>query len=261
MTHGVLAVGALGRMGVRVRAAVAEEPSLRLHAAIEAPGHPDIGSTLDDGVILADDPKTALAGCAVAIDFSTPAATLTAMRAAADAGVAYVCGTTGCSDDERSEIAALATRIPIVHAPNFSLAVNVLAWLSREAARRLGADYDAELVELHHAAKRDAPSGTALHLAEAVAAGRNQKLSDHLLLERAGEIGARPEAAIAIQTLRGGDSAGEHTVLFVGQGERLELTHRALNRDHFARGAIRTALWLLGREPGLYPIGQVFALD
>ena len=129
------------------------------------------------------------------------------------------------------------------------------------AARRLGADYDAELVELHHAAKRDAPSGTALHLAEAVAVGRNQKLSDHLLLERAGEIGARPEDAIGIQTLRGGDSAGEHTVLFVGRGERLELTHRALNRDHFAHGAIRTALWLIGREPGLYPIDQVFALD
>ena len=187
----------------------------------------------------------------MAIDFSTPAATLAAMRAAADAGVAYVCGTTGCSDDERSEIAALAMRIPVVHAPNFSLAVNVLAWLSREAARRLGAGYDAELVELHHAAMRDAPS----------AAGRNQKLSDHLLLERAGEIGARPEGAIGIQTLRGGDSTGEHTVMFVGQGERLELTHRALSRDHFARGAVRAALWLIGREPSLYPINRVFALD
>jgi 4-hydroxy-tetrahydrodipicolinate reductase len=261
MTHAVLVVGALGRMGERVRAAVAEEPSLRLHAAIEAPGHPGIGSAVDDGVILADDPKAALVGCAVAIDFSTPAATLATMRAAADAGVAYVCGTTGCSDDERAEITELAGRIPVVHAPNFSLAVHVLAWLSREAARRLGVGYDAELVELHHAAKRDAPSGTALHLGEAVAAGRNQQLGDHQLLERAGEIGARPDGAIGIQTLRGGDSAGEHTVMFVGQGERLELTHRALNRDHFARGAVRTALWLVGREPGLYPIDRVFALD
>jgi 4-hydroxy-tetrahydrodipicolinate reductase len=260
MTHAVLVVGALGRMGARVRAVVAEEPSLRLHAVLEAPGHPGIGSAVDDGAILADDAKAALGGCAVAIDFSTPAATLAAMRAAADAGVAYVCGTTGCSDDERSEIAELATRIPVVHAPNFSLAVNVLAWLSREAAQRLGAGYDAELVELHHAAKRDAPSGTALQLGEAVAAGRNQKLSDHLLLERAGEIGARPEDAIGIQTLRGGDSRGEHTVMFVGQGERLELTHRALSRDHFARGAVRAALWLIGREPSLYPIDRVFAL-
>jgi 4-hydroxy-tetrahydrodipicolinate reductase len=258
MTHGVLAVGALGRMGVSVRAAVAEEPLLRLQAAIEAPGHPDIGSALDGSVILTDDPKAALVGCAVAIDFSTPAATLAAMRAAADAGVAYVCGTTGCSDDERSEIAELATRIPVVHAPNFSLAVNVLAWLSRQAARRLGADYHAELVELHHAAKRDAPSGTALQLAEAVAAGRNQPLADHLLLERAGEIGARPKDAIGIQTLRGGDNPGEHTVMFIGQGERLELTHRSLNRDHFARGAVRTALWLIGRPPALYPIDEVF---
>ncbi len=261
MTHGVLAVGALGRMGARVRAAVADEPSLRLQAAIEAPGHPEIGNAIDDGVILADDPKAALVGCAVAIDFSTPAATLAAMRAAADAGIAYVCGTTGCSEDERSEITELARRIPVVHAPNFSLAVNVLAWLSREAARRLGAGYDAELVELHHAAKRDAPSGTALQLGEAVAAGRNQQLTDHLLLERAGEIGARAKGTIGIQTLRGGDSAGEHTVMFVGQGERLELTHRALNRDHFARGAVHPALWLIGRPPALYPIHQVFDLD
>jgi 4-hydroxy-tetrahydrodipicolinate reductase len=260
MTHGVLAVGALGRMGASVRAAVAEEPSLRLQAAIEAPGHPDIGSALDGSVILTDDPKTALVDCAVAIDFSTPAATLAAMRAAADAGVAYVCGTTGCTDDERAEIAELATRIPVVHAANFSLAVNVLAWLTREAAQRLGPGYDAELVELHHAAKRDAPSGTALHLAEAVATGRNQQLSDHLLLERAGEIGARKEGTIAIQTLRGGDSPGEHTVMFAGQGERLELAHRSITRDHFARGATRTALWLLGRPPALYPIDQVFNL-
>ena len=261
MTHAVLVVGAMGRMGARVRTAVAEEPSMRLHAALETPGHPGMGSAIDGDVILADDPKAALVGCAVAIDFSTPAATLAAMRAAADAEVAYVCGTTGCSDDEQSEIAELATRIPVVHAPNFSLAVNVLAWLSRETARRLGAGYDAELVELHHAAKRDAPSGTALQLGEAVADGRNQQLSDHLLLERAGEIGARPAGAIGIQTLRGGDSTGEHTVMFVGQGERLELTHRALTRDHFARGAVRAAQWLVNRDPGLYPINRVFSLD
>ncbi len=258
MTHGVLAVGALGRMGERVRAAVAEEPSMRLQAAIEAPGHPDIGRAIDAGVTLADDPEAALVDCAVAIDFSTPAATLAAMRAAADAGVAYVCGTTGCSDAERSEIAELATRIPVVHAPNFSLAVNLLAWLSREAARRLGTDYDAELVDFHPAAKRDAPRGTALQLAKAVASGRDQQLSDHLLLERAGEIGARPEGAIAIQTLRGGDNPGEHTVMFAGHGERLELTPRARHRAHPPRGAVRTALWLIGRPPALYPIDQVF---
>jgi 4-hydroxy-tetrahydrodipicolinate reductase len=183
------------------------------------------------------------------------------MRAAADAGVAYVCGTTGFSDAQRAEIGDLAARIPIVHAPNFSVSVNILSWLIREAARKLGNGYDAELVEIHHSDKRDAPSGTALHLAEAVAAGRGQKLADHLVLERAGDIGARPKDAIGIQTLRAGDIAGEHTVLFVGQGERLELTHRASTRDHFARGAVRTAEWLVGRDPGLYPIERVFGLE
>jgi len=183
------------------------------------------------------------------------------MRAAAEAEVAYVCGTTGFSDDERAEIGDLAARIPIVHAPNFSLAVNVLAWLTQEAARKLGAGYDAELVEIHHAAKRDAPSGTALRLAEAVAAVRGQNLADHLVLERAGAIGERPKGAIGIQTLRGGDVAGEHTVMFVGTGERLELAHRASTRDHFARGAVRAAEWLIGRDPGLYPVERVFGLE
>jgi 4-hydroxy-tetrahydrodipicolinate reductase len=139
--------------------------------------------------------------------------------------------------------------------------VNVLAWLAREAAARLGPEFDAELFELHHSKKRDAPSGTALRLAEAVAEGRAQTLREHLLLERAGDIGPRPEGAIAIQTLRGGDSPGEHTVMFIGEGERIELSHRSHTRDHFARGAVRAAAWLVGREPGLYPIERVLGLD
>jgi 4-hydroxy-tetrahydrodipicolinate reductase len=177
-------------------------------------------------VAVRDDAKAALSSCDVAIDFSVPDATLAAMRAAADAGVAYVTGTTGFGAAERDELAALARRIPIVHAPNFSVAVNVLTWLVREAARRLGDGYDAEIVELHHAAKRDAPSGTALHLAEAVAAGRGVALDEHLVLERAGDIGARPAGAIGVQTLRGGDNTGEHTVLFVwGSTERSGARH------------------------------------
>lgn len=257
----VLVVGAMGRMGESVRAVIEEVTQLELGAALEAPGQPCIGGLIGNDIEIYDDPKAALSGCDVAIDFTTPAATLQAMRAAAEAGVAYVCGTTGFSDSERAEIGDLAARIPIVHAPNFSVLVNILAWLTREAARKLGSGYDAELVEIHHSEKRDAPSGTALRLAEAVAAGRDQKLADHLVLERAGHIGARPEDAIGIQTLRGGDIAGEHTVMFVGQGERLELVHRASNRDHFARGAVRAAEWLVGRDPGLYPIERVFGLE
>jgi len=258
--HKVLVVGAMGRMGESVRAAIEETTQLELGAALEAPGQSCIGGLIRNNIKISDDPKAALSGCDVAIDFTTPEATLRAMRAAAEAEVAYVCGTTGFSDAERAEIGDLAARIPIVHAPNFSAAVNILTWLTREAARKLGSGYDAELVEIHHSGKRDAPSGTALHLAEAIATARGQNLSDHLILERAGEIGERPRDAIGIQTLRAGDIAGEHTVMFVGQGERLELAHRASTRDHFARGAIRAATWLIGRDPGLYPIQRVFGL-
>jgi 4-hydroxy-tetrahydrodipicolinate reductase len=258
--HRVAVVGALGRMGERVRAAVAAHPDLVVGAALEAPGHPGLGSEVD-GVTVGDDAAAAFAACDVVIDFSVPAATMSLLATAAETGTAYVTGTTGLSGAEEAELAGLAGRIPVIHAPNFSLSVNVLAWLVRETARRLGPEFDAELFELHHAAKRDAPSGTALRLAEAVAAGRHTELKEHLVLERAGEIGARPEGAIAVQTLRGGDCPGEHTVYFIGPGERLELTHRAFTRDHFARGAVRAAAWLVGREPGLYRIEQVLDLD
>jgi 4-hydroxy-tetrahydrodipicolinate reductase len=257
----VLVVGALGRMGERVRAAVAADPSLHLGAALEAPGHPELGATVEDGVRVDDDVAAALGNADVAIDFTVPGATLSNLRAAADAGVAYVTGTTGFDRDGRTEIARLAERIPVMHAPNFSVAVNVLAWLTREASRKLGSGFDAEIVELHHAAKRDAPSGTALRLGEAIAAGREQRLADHLVLERAGDTGVRPEAAIGIQALRAGDSPGEHTVVFAGEGERLELIHRSHTRDHFARGAVRAAHWLLSRPPGLYTIEEALGLD
>jgi 4-hydroxy-tetrahydrodipicolinate reductase len=257
----VLVVGAMGRMGQCVRTAISEAPGLEIGAALEASGHPSVGTSIANGVEISDDPKAALSRCEVAIDFTTPAATLLVRRAAPESGVAYVCGTTGFSDSERAEIGDLAARIPIVHAPNFSVSVNILAWLTREAARKLGGGYDAELVEIHHSEKRDAPSGTSLHLAEAVAAGRGQQLKDHLVLERAGQIGKRPDDAIGIQTLRGGDVAGDHTVMFVGQGERLELVHRSTTRDHYARGAVRAAEWLTGRDPGLYPIDRVFGLE
>ena len=258
--HRVLVVGALGRMGERVRAAVAAHPELRLGAALESPGHPGQGETLEKGVKVGADAAAALANSDVVIDFSVPAATLAHMRAAADKGVAYVTGTTGFDAAGRAEIAELAKHTPVIHAANFSLCVNVLVWLAREAARKLGPDFDAELFEIHHSAKRDAPSGTALRLAEAVAEGRGVKLDEHLVLERAGDTGARPAGAIGVQTLRGGDNPGEHTVMFVGQGERIELVHRSATRDHFAHGAARAAGWLVGRGAGLYRLEQVYDL-
>ena len=256
----IAVVGAMGRMGQMVRRAVARDPDLVLGGALERTGHPELGSSID-GTSLIDEPAAALQASDVAIDFSLPESTLVNLQHAADLGVAYVTGTTGFDAEGQKKIQSCAERIPICHAPNFSLAVNVLAWLVREAARKLGEDFDAELVELHHSAKRDAPSGTALRLAEAIAEGRDQNLDEHLLLERAGDVGSRRERTIAVQTLRGGDNPGEHTVMFVGRGERIELAHRSATREHFAEGAVRAAKWLVGKRAGLYPVEAIFGLE
>lgn len=257
----VLVVGALGRMGERVRAVLAEEELLQLGGALEAPSHPGLGRALEEGVRVSDDVKACLTSCDVAIVFAIPDATLSFLREAADVGVPCVIGTTGFDPQQRAEINQLAGKAPIVLAANFSVAVNVLFHLVRQASRLLGQGYDAEIVELHHAAKIDAPSGTAIHLGRAAAEGRGQSLEKHLVLARKGETGARPAGDIGIQALRGGDVPGEHTVMFIGKGERLELIHRATTRDHFARGAVRAALWILGREPGFYDMEQVLGLS
>ena len=266
---GVMVVGAEGKMGLEIRAALEAEPSLQFAGALERPGHPQVGEAVSGGapdglavgIVLHEDPKRALEGCGVAIDFSVPTATLANMRAAADVGVAYVTGTTGIDEAGMAEIARHAEQIPVLHAPNFSVSVNVLGHLAREAARLLGNGYDAEIFELHHGQKRDAPSGTALFLAEAIAEGQEKRLMEHVVLERAGETGARPEGAIGIQALRGGDNPGEHTIYFIGGGERVELSHRAATRAHFAVGAVRAAAWMVGKAPGLYRIEQVLGLD
>ena len=260
MSGRVLVVGALGRMGERVRAALAEQDELVLAAAVEAPGHPGVGQALGGGVTVGDDLGAGLADADVAIVFAHPAGTMELLRGAADRGVPCVVGTTGFSAAERKEIAALAERVPLVVAANFSVAVNVLFHLTRRAAGLLGEGFDAEIVELHHAAKVDAPSGTALRLGAAIAEGRGQELDDRAVFHREGETGARPAGAIGLQTLRGGDNPGEHTVMFVGGGERLELVHRSATRDHFARGAVRAATWVRSREPGLYDMEQVLGL-
>jgi 4-hydroxy-tetrahydrodipicolinate reductase len=256
----VLVAGALGRMGERLRALLEGDADLVLAAALERPGHEAVGRELASGVRVTDDPARALAAADVAIVFANPAGSLALMRSAAERGVPCVVGTTGFSPAERKELEALAQRIPVVLAANFSVAVNVLFHLAREAARLLGEGFDAEIVELHHAAKIDAPSGTALRLAEAIAEARGLP-RDHFVLAREGETGARPPGAVGVLALRGGDNPGEHTVLFVGRGERLELVHRSATRDHFARGALAAARWLLGRPPGLYDMEQVLGLS
>lgn len=255
----VVCVGAFGRMGDQVRAALGAVDDAVLCGALEGPGHPRLGETVAPGVRVVADARAAFEGADVAIDFTIPRATCAAIRVAAERGVAYVCGTTGFSAAERAELTVAAKRIPVVWAPNFSVAVNVLAHLVGIAAKLLP-DTDAEILETHHAAKRDAPSGTALRLAEAIAAARGVDLAQAMVTTRSGDTGARPAGAIGVQALRGGDNAGEHTVLFLGRGERLELTHRAANREHFAGGALRAARWVVGRPAGLYGMDQVLGL-
>ena len=256
----VLVHGALGRMGERVRAAIDAESGAALGGALEAPGHPRLGEELAPGVRVGADLAGALSASDVAIAFAPPAATLALVREAAARGVPCAVGTTGFAPAERAELERLAAQVPLVVAANFSVAVNVLVHLTRRASELLGPGFDAEIVELHHAAKVDAPSGTALELGAAVAAGRGVSLAAHQVLAREGHTGARAPGAIGIQALRGGDNPGEHTVIFFGAGERLELAHRAATRDHFARGALRAALWLRGRAPGLYGMEQVLGL-
>jgi 4-hydroxy-tetrahydrodipicolinate reductase len=245
----------MGRMGERVRAVLSEEPALVLGAALEAPGHLALGSELAPGVKLAADLDAAVASSDVAMAFATPAASLALLRRAAERALPCVIGTTGFSESERREIEELARRTAIVLGANFSVAVNVLEHLAREAARMLGPGYDAEIIELHHAAKVDAPSGTALELARAIEEGRATAAAR--VLAREGHTGPRPAGAIGLQTLRGGDNPGEHTVLFIGRGERLEIAHRAATRDHFARGAVRAATWIRGKPEGRYSVDDL----
>ena len=256
----VLVAGAMGRMGERIRALLAEDAELALAAAVERPGHEALGRELAPGVRLTENAADALASVDIAIVFANPAGSLALVRLAAARGVPCVVGTTGFQPAERKELEALARRIPVVLAANFSVAVNVLFHLAREAGRLLGEGFDAEIVELHHAAKIDAPSGTALRLAEAIAERLGPERERRFVLSREGEVGARPPGTIGVVALRGGDNPGEHTVLFVGRGERLELTHRSATREHFARGALRAARWLLDRPPGLYDMEQVLGL-
>jgi len=256
----VLIAGAAGRMGERLCALLAESQELALGAALERPGHAALGQELAAGVRLTENIAVALASIEVAIAFANPAGSLELLRAAAARSVPCVIGTTGFRPDEKKEIEALAARIPIVLTANFSVSVNVLFHLAREASRLLGDGFDAEIVELHHAAKLDAPSGTALRVAEAIAEGRGAGREHSLVLAREGETGARETGSIGVLALRGGDNPGEHTAHFIGQGERLELTHRSATRDHFARGALRAAVWVLERPPGLFDMEQVLGL-
>jgi len=214
------------------------------------------------GIPVVEDLSAALetGGAQVVIDFTTPQASVAHAKTCAKRGVGLVIGSTGLSEGDRAEVEACARQVPIVMAPNMSVGVNVVFKVAAELARMLGEDFDVEILETHHRMKKDAPSGTALRLAQGIARVLGRDESD-FTLARQGQMGARPAREIGLQTLRGGDVVGEHTVFFFGDGERVELTHRASSRDQFANGAARAAKWLSGRAPGLYDMGDVLGLE
>jgi 4-hydroxy-tetrahydrodipicolinate reductase len=266
MRIGVIGCG--GRMGRANLRAILSTEGAELAGGVEAVGHPALGQDLGRlaglepvGMNATADLDALLARAHVVVEFTTPEASLEHARATAAAGVAHVIGTTGLDATQEAAIRALASRIPIVRAANTSLGVTLLVALTRKVAAALGPDWDAEIVEMHHRMKVDAPSGTALALGRAVAQGRGVALEAVMQSGRHGQTGARRRGDIGFATLRGGDVVGEHTVLFAAEGERVELSHKATDRAIFARGAVRAALWLAEQPPGLYGMEDVLGLS
>jgi len=252
----VLVVGAAGRMGESLLRGIAASSDLKLGAALEHASHSRLGEELAPGVKLGSDPYAACAQADVALDFSSPASTLALLDAAESCGLPLVIGTTGIGAEGDARIARAAERLAIVYTANFSIGITVLLELVAEAARKLEG-YEIDVLEMHHDRKVDAPSGTALALARSAAEARGQDLQDVAVFAREGQTGKRDPKAIGLQSLRLGDSIGEHTVYFATAGERIELSHRALSREHFVGGALRAARWLVGRAPGLYSMRDV----
>ncbi|KPQ07308.1 MAG: 4-hydroxy-tetrahydrodipicolinate reductase DapB [Rhodobacteraceae bacterium HLUCCA12] len=260
--------GASGRMGRMLVQIIGQSDAARLGGALEQPGHAWIGQDLGTamggaelGVVVRDDPQTALAGAQAVIDFTAPAASAALAPVAASMGVAHVIGTTGFSQPQLDAIAAAAESGVIVRAGNMSLGVNLLMALTRRVAAALDADYDIEIVEAHHRHKVDAPSGTALMLGEAAAEGRDVTLDNIADRARDGITGPRERGHIGFSVVRGGDIVGEHDVIFAAEGERIVLRHIASDRAIFARGALKAALWAQGQAPGEYDMISVLGLD
>lgn len=260
----VIVAGAAGRMGSRIIQMIQQSPEVELTAGFDHPDHPGIGEDVgqiagigERGIPLVGSLKEVIDLGDVIIDFTVPKATLDNIRMAAEHNTPMVIGTTGITGEMLKEVTELAQTIQCVMAPNMSVGVNVLFKIAGETAQLLGPDYDVEILEAHHRFKKDAPSGTANRLAQIVAESTHRNLNQVAVFERKGMIGERKEDEIGIQSLRAGDITGEHTVIFGGIGERLELIHRAHNRDNFARGAVRAAAWVVSQPRGLYDMRDV----
>jgi 4-hydroxy-tetrahydrodipicolinate reductase len=254
----VAIAGAGGRMGQALIEAVLADRELHLAAALDADGSPSLGRAAGPVKVRAD--LGALAAAEVLIDFTRPEGTLAHLDACVQQGKAMVIGTTGFSEAQKARIAQAARRIPIVLSPNFAIGVNVVFRLAQTAAKALGDAYDVEIVEAHHRHKVDAPSGTALMLGQLVAGALGRELGQVATHGRAGDTGERPAKAIGFHAIRGGDIVGEHTVIFAGAGERVEVTVRSQSRMTYAAGALRAAKWLKGKGPGLYDMFDVLGL-
>ncbi|HEU4437715.1 MAG TPA: 4-hydroxy-tetrahydrodipicolinate reductase [Methylomirabilota bacterium] len=263
----VVVAGAAGRMGSRLVALLQDDPELRLVAALEAPGHPALGRDAGESagvgrvsVPITDDVEAAIGKGRILIEFSVPEASLAHARVVARQGGRAVIGTTGFTPAQRDELARLGREAPLLVSPNMSVAVNVAFRVLADMARLLGDDYDVEIVETHHRFKKDAPSGTALRMAEVVAQALGRDLPRTAVYDRHDRLAERTRKEIGIAALRSGDVVGEHTVSFGSLGERLELTHRAHSRDNFARGALRAARFIATAKPGLYSMQDVLGL-
>lgn len=264
----LIVAGSSGRMGGALLRAINENPATEIFGALEHPQSDAIGKDAGEisglgniGVEITSDPLALIAKADGIIDFTAPAASVEYAGYAAQARIVHVIGTTGCSDEDEAALRAAARHATIVKSGNMSLGVNLLSILVEKAAKALdAADFDIEVIEMHHKHKVDAPSGTALLLGEAAARGREITLSENSVRSRDGHTGAREDGTIGFATLRGGSVVGEHSVIFAGEGERIELSHIAQDRTNFATGAIKAALWAQKKEPGMYSMLDVLGL-
>lgn len=261
-------VGAAGRMGRMLIAEVLGDDGCQLAGGTEQAGSEAIGQDLglligadEHGLSIGDDAGALFAASDAVVDFTQPEATAAHAALSGETGVALIVGTTGLGAADMEALSRAAAKAAVVQAANMSVGVNLLLGLTEQVASALGDDYDIEIAEIHHRHKVDAPSGTALALGAAAAKGRGVDLDDVSDRGRDGRTGPRKAGDIGFSVLRGGDVAGDHTVIFAGPGERVELTHKAGSREIFARGAIRAALWTEGRAPGLYSMRDVLGLD
>lgn len=266
MVRAVMA-GIAGRMGSRIAQIIGETEGIELVGGFEHPQNPKVGRDIAEavggpptGMLIAPGILDVIDKADVVIDFTSAASSLENLRAAASRGKPIVIGSTGFTAEQMAQAKALTTNIPCLITPNMSMGVNVLFKVVADVARMLGDDFDVEIIEAHHRFKKDAPSGTAVKLAQVIAEALDRNLDEVGVYARKGLIGERTRKEIAVQTIRAGDIVGEHTIMFGGLGERFEITHKAHSRDNFARGAIRAALWIVNQPPGLYDMQDVLGI-